>query len=81
MLRDGQSKVMENMTAMNPMAKMPGFEMMQAQQEAFVKAMTGGLKTPWTGASSEPEPAEKSEDLDAIKKQLAELQDKLSKLS
>ncbi|KIC51398.1 polyhydroxyalkanoate synthesis repressor PhaR [Tateyamaria sp. ANG-S1] len=83
MLRDGQSKVMENMNAMNPMAKMPGFEMMQAQQEAFMKAMTGGLGTGWGASSPEPDPDEKDsgEDLDAIKKQLAELQDKLSKLS
>lgn len=82
MLRDGQTKMMENMNSLNPMAKMPGMEAMQAQQEAFMKAMTGG----WTGAMksttpSEPEPQEESgEDLDAIKKQLSELQDKLSKL-
>ncbi|MEO0390792.1 MAG: polyhydroxyalkanoate synthesis repressor PhaR [Pseudomonadota bacterium] len=80
MLRDGQSRMMENMTAMNPMAKMPGFEAMQAQQQAFLKAMTGG----WTGGTTAPtpEPAteEKGEDLDAIKAQLTELQDKLSKL-
>ena len=79
MLRDGQSKVMENMTSINPMTKMPGIEAMQAQQEAFMRAMTGG----WTGgaqAKPEEDPPEKGEDLDAIKKQLAELQDKLSKL-
>ena len=81
MLREGQAKMMENMNSMNPMAKMPGMEAMQAQQEAFMKAMTAG----WSGAlkSSTPEPeAEEGqgEDLDAIKKQLAELQDKLSKL-
>ncbi|WP_415403635.1 polyhydroxyalkanoate synthesis repressor PhaR [Tateyamaria sp. SN3-11] len=81
MLRDGQSKAIENMSAMNPMAKMPGFELMQAQQEAFMKAMTGGMSAPWTGGSGEPEEKEGGEDLDAIKKQLAELQDKLSKLS
>ncbi|WP_299146454.1 polyhydroxyalkanoate synthesis repressor PhaR [uncultured Tateyamaria sp.] len=83
MLRDGQSKVMENMTAINPMTKMPGFEMMQAQQEAFMKAMTGGLSSGWTGGSGGPEAEAQpeGEDLDAIKKQLAELQDKLSKLS
>ena len=81
MLRDGQSRVMENMNAMNPMAKMPGMEVMQAQQEAFMKAMTGG----WGGTSkpkteaAEPAP-EKGEDLEAIKQQLSELQDKLSKL-
>nr|WP_322865467.1 polyhydroxyalkanoate synthesis repressor PhaR [Aquicoccus sp. G2-2]MEA1112712.1 polyhydroxyalkanoate synthesis repressor PhaR [Aquicoccus sp. G2-2] len=46
MLRDGQSKVMENMGAMNPMAKMPGFEAMQAQQEAFMKAMSGTWGAP-----------------------------------
>lgn len=80
MLRENQSKLMENMSAMNPMAQIPGFEAMQAQQKAFLKAMTGGLSGGWTGgASSEPEP-EAGEDLDAIKKQLAELQEKLSKL-
>ncbi|WP_299777749.1 polyhydroxyalkanoate synthesis repressor PhaR [uncultured Roseobacter sp.] len=84
MLRDGQSQMMDKMTAMNPMAKMPGFELMQAQQQAFMKAMTGGLgggsgwKAPdEDAASSDPE---KGEDLDAIKQQLAELQNKLSKL-
>ncbi|MAQ86487.1 polyhydroxyalkanoate synthesis repressor PhaR [Psychromarinibacter halotolerans] len=79
MLRDGQSKMFENFT--NPMAKMPGFEAMQAQQDAFMKAMTGG----WSGAPGTgkmPDSSERSsEDLDDIKKQLAELQAKLSKLS
>ena len=41
MLREGQSKVMEQMST--PMSGMPGFEAMKAQQEAFVKAMTGGF--------------------------------------
>ncbi|KIN71696.1 polyhydroxyalkanoate synthesis repressor PhaR [Sulfitobacter guttiformis] len=81
MLRDGQAKVVENMTSMNPLAKMPGFDAMQAQQEAFMKAMTGG----WTGPAGTQSPdgkpsAENSDDLDAIKRQLAELQEKLSKL-
>ncbi|MGB3245381.1 MAG: polyhydroxyalkanoate synthesis repressor PhaR [Sulfitobacter sp.] len=87
MLRDGQARVMENMNVMNPMAKMPGMGVMQAQQEAFVKAMTGGWGSGSKpgGATSDkeakPEPkAEKVEDLDAIKQQLAELQEKLSKL-
>ncbi|MGJ8625683.1 MAG: polyhydroxyalkanoate synthesis repressor PhaR [Sulfitobacter sp.] len=83
MLRDGQARVMENMTSMNPMAKMPGLGVMQAQQEAFMKAMTGGWgaggKTTTSAAERQAEP-DQSEDLDAIKKQLAELQDKLSKL-
>jgi len=80
MLRDGQSKVMENMGSMNPMASMPGFEALQAQQQAFMKAMTGGWAggtAPSASASSEAAPAE---DLGDIKRQLAELQDKLSKL-
>jgi polyhydroxyalkanoate synthesis regulator protein len=58
---------------------MPGFDAMQAQQEAFLKAMTGG----WKGGVA-PQPDKKQsgsgEDLAAIKRQLAELQEKLSKL-
>ena len=49
MLRESQSKMMENMmtpTPMNP--AVPGFEAMQAQQEAFLKAMTGGLGRNWS---------------------------------
>lgn len=83
MLRDSQSKMMEQMSAINPMAKMPGFEAMQAQQEAFLKAMTGGLSGSWSGTGSEESPAkeeEPSEDLEDIKKQLADLQSKLSRL-
>ncbi|MEQ6202591.1 polyhydroxyalkanoate synthesis repressor PhaR [Sulfitobacter sp. HNIBRBA2951] len=83
MLRDGQAKVMENMNSMNPLASMPGFDAMQAQQEAFIKAMTGGVAGGWPGAKpAEPaaEAAQSTEDLDAIKRQLAELQEKLSKL-
>ncbi len=82
MLRDGQSKMVENMNAMNPMMKMPGFEAMQAQQEAFLKAMSGGMPG-WSAPSSEEggeTRKQDGEDLDAIKKQLAELQDKLSKM-
>jgi len=43
MLREGQSKMLDQMTKANPMAKLPGFEAMRAQQEAFFKAMTSGL--------------------------------------
>lgn len=83
MLRDGQSQMMDKMTTINPMAKMPGFELMQAQQKAFMQAMTGGLGTAGWSAPEAEGPAgeaESGEDLDAIKKQLTELQDKLSKL-
>lgn len=81
MLRDGQSKAVENMSAINPMTKMPGFEAMQAQQRAFMKAMTGGMSGQWSGPGKEEPTAEEAENLDEIKKQLAELQAKLSKLS
>ena len=81
MLRHGQSQMLEKMTAMNPMAKMPGFEAMRAQQEAFLKAMTGGMSGNWSGPGQDDESKGETEDLDVIKKQLADLQDKLSKLS
>ena len=82
MLRESQSKMMENMSTMNPMSNMPGFDAMQAQQQAFLKAMTGGLSGGWSGPDKEEGAApEAKEDLDDIKKQLAELQKKLSKLS
>ena len=80
MLREGQSKMMENMTKANPLAGMPGMEAMRAQQEAFLKAMTGGLgQMGSTPEAADDDPAD-DDNLDAIKKQLADLQDKLSKL-
>jgi polyhydroxyalkanoate synthesis repressor PhaR len=71
-----QSKVMDNMTKVNPMAKMPGFDAMRAQQEAFFKVMTGGL----SGVMGSSGPAKDDTDLDDIKKQLAELQSKLNRM-
>ncbi len=84
MLRDSQSKVVDNMAKANPIAQMPGMDAFRAQQEAFFKAMTGGQWSATPEAKpSEPavEPSESKEDLDAIKTQLAELQEKLGKLS
>jgi polyhydroxyalkanoate synthesis repressor PhaR len=75
MLREGQSKALENMGKANPMAAMPGFEAMRAQQEAFFKAMTGGMMAPKKDAD-----AGSDDDLDDIKAQLSALQDKLSKM-
>jgi polyhydroxyalkanoate synthesis repressor PhaR len=75
MLREGQSKALENMSKANPMAAMPGFEAMRAQQEAFFKAMTGGMMP--SQKSTQPEDAD---DLDDIKEQLSALQEKLSKM-
>ena len=78
MLRDGQSKMMENMAAIpNPMSAMPGFEAMRAQQQAFMNAMTGGN---WKPSDGDDENSEQSE-LSDIKQQLAELQAQLSKLN
>ncbi|ATX67931.1 polyhydroxyalkanoate synthesis repressor PhaR [Roseinatronobacter bogoriensis] len=78
MLRDGQSKIVENMTRANPMSAMPGFEEMQRQQQAFMKSMMAG----WPGMpNTGSEPGSESEELDEIKKQLAELQQKLSTLN
>jgi len=78
MLREGQSKAMENMGKANPMATMPGFDAMRAQQEAFFKAMTGGMLA--GGMSPGSEDAKEDGDLGEIKNQLAALQEKLSKM-
>lgn len=82
MLRSGQSKMMENMAAMNPMAQMPGVKAMQESQAAFFSAMTGGM-APGTAPAAETTEAEpqSGEDLDAIKKQLAEMQAMLAKMN
>ena len=85
MFRDGQAKVVENMNKANPMGQMPAMEAFRAQQEAFFKAMTGGMGG-FGGSGPAPEPEapteteEAKEDLDAIKSQLADLQSKLSKM-
>ena len=106
MLRESQSKLMENMTVLpNPTARVPGFDAMHRQQQAFLKALLGG----WTGTSG-PEPedlgdsappadaptaptarksdasrrtaaaTESGEDMAEIRRQLAELQQRISKL-
>ena len=77
MLRNGQSKMIENIS--NPIAKLPGFEAMQAQQKAFLKAMTCGMAGGWDQAGKDGDKTT-SDDLEEIKKQLADLQSKLSKL-
>lgn len=83
MLREGPQKVLENMNAIpNPLAAMPGFEVMRKQQEAFMKSMMGGVPG-WGGtapAKEEPTAQDPAEELAEIKKQFAELQKKLSKL-
>ncbi|WP_435258176.1 polyhydroxyalkanoate synthesis repressor PhaR [Thioclava sp. FR2] len=84
MLREGQSKMMENLNSFpNPMSAMPGFEAMRKQQEAFMKSMMGGMAG-WSGSGPAKEEGGNetpgTDDLAQIKKQLAELQKKLSKM-
>jgi len=82
MLRDGQSKMLENFSSFpNPMAAMPGFDAMRKQQEAFMKTVMGGLPG-WssTGPERDDDKPSSHDELGEIRKQLAELQSKLSKL-
>lgn len=82
MLRDGQSKMMENLgTIPNPMAGMPGFDAMQKQQQAFLKAIAGGWPTASGTQEEGGEAPAADDDLDEIRRQLAELQAKLSKMN
>jgi len=90
MLREGQSKMMENLSTFpNPMSSMPGFEALQRQQQLFLKAMAAG----WGAGSSGPDMDEMEgeassggkkgsggEDMAEIRRQLAELQKRISKL-
>lgn len=81
MLREGQSKVMENIGAFpNPITAMPGFEAMKRQQEAFMKTMMAGWPAGAGKARDDSEDGGAREELAEIKKQLADLQAKLSKL-
>ena len=85
MFRESQSKFMENMNSINPIQGMPGFENLQAQQNAFLKAFMGSLSKYNSNESSEQDSNNPSsgtkDDLEAIKTQLSELQEKLNKLS
>jgi polyhydroxyalkanoate synthesis repressor PhaR len=82
MLRNSQAKMMENFSAFpHPMAGVPGFEAMRKQQEAFLKTVMGGMPG-WggSGPAKEEEAQAAPDDIAEIKRQLAELQKKLSKL-
>ncbi|MFN3822596.1 MAG: polyhydroxyalkanoate synthesis repressor PhaR [Pseudorhodobacter sp.] len=82
-LRESQSKMMENLTKVpNPISAMPGFEAMRKQQEAFLKTMMGGMPG-WTAPPGEKDPGtetKSADELAQIKAQLAELQKKLSRM-
>lgn len=85
MLRESQTKIVENMTHMpNPLATMPGVDQWRKQQEAFLSSMMGG----WKGAAASPDadpsaaaPQEapvKDTEIEDIKRQLAALQQQLA---
>jgi polyhydroxyalkanoate synthesis repressor PhaR len=83
MMRAGQTQLMQNMESINPMAKIPGFDAITAQQEAFFKAMTSGFGAKPSMASTEsktPEHVAPKDDLSEIKSQLSALQEQLNKL-
>ena len=74
MLREGQEKLVKNMesgmTGMGPLGQMPGFEALKAQQQAFLKAMTGGMPTAMTGGfggAAAPKTQEAAEGKDRVK--------------
>lgn len=80
MLRDSQSKMIENMTT-----PLGGFEAMKESQAAFLRAMTGGA---WKTTEprdereedSPPAPTPQDAGLDEIRAQLAAMQAELQKL-
>ncbi|MEM8554429.1 MAG: polyhydroxyalkanoate synthesis repressor PhaR [Pseudomonadota bacterium] len=82
MLRDSQSKMMQNFTTMpNPMNPMSGLEAMKRQQQAFLSSMVPGWPAGATGmGTDEVAPTDDSE-LSDIKQQLADLQAKLAKMN
>ncbi|WP_128253501.1 polyhydroxyalkanoate synthesis repressor PhaR [Falsirhodobacter deserti] len=71
MLQNNQAAMMEHL-GQSGFNQVPGFDAMRKQQDAFMRSMLRG----WSHA--EPEKAEG--DLDDIRRQLAELQEKLSRL-
>ena len=83
MLREGQQKMLENISSSKTM---PGFEVIKAQQEAFLAAFSNGFGNwPMQTSSKEDtagdEVTNKTEELDSIKKQLSDLQEQLSKMN
>lgn len=82
MLREGQSKVLENLAAFTPVSPMPGFEALRRQQQLFLQAMSGN----WSAATSAPVPepedqqTDDSAEMTEIRRQLAELQSRVAKL-
>ena len=83
MLREGQQKMLENISSSNTL---PGFETIKAQQEAFLAAFSNGfgnwpMQTSSKEGTAGDEVNNKTEELEAIKKQLSDLQEQLSKMN
>ncbi|MCW1932464.1 polyhydroxyalkanoate synthesis repressor PhaR [Pararhodobacter zhoushanensis] len=84
MLREGPNKLAAINPMMAQMSKMPGFDAMQRQQQAFMEQMmVGWQKIPGFAegeAEAEASTDSADEDLSAIRRQLAALEAKLSKM-
>lgn len=92
MLRDSQSQMLENFSNFqSPMASMPGMEAFKRQQEMFLKAMSSGWDVAGSSgpqredddddtSASVGRTAGKDDDMNEIRRQLSELQKKISKL-
>ena len=83
MLREGQQKMLENISSSNTL---PGFEAIKAQQEAFLAAFSNGfgnwpMQTSSKEGTAGDEVNNKAEELDSIKKQLSDLQEQLRKMN
>ncbi len=84
MLKQGQAEMVEKMqhSIPDPMAAFGGLEGWQQKQQEFMSAMLGnwGRKPLDDDPQATPAPENSTEDLDEIKKQLAQLQAKLADL-
>jgi polyhydroxyalkanoate synthesis repressor PhaR len=87
MLRESQSKMMENLTSIKtPISPISGFEAMQRQQKAFLATMVPGWKpkaeeTGDEAAIVQARDAEAETELKQIRAQLDELKQKMAKLN
>ncbi len=82
-MRAGQSKIIENMEAINPLGNLSALDSITSQQEIFFKTMMRAFEpnTPATENQSSNMAGQASkDDLSEIKWQLSKLQEKLSKM-
>ena len=73
MMRTGQTQFLQNMESINPMAKIPGFDTITAQQEAFFKAMTNGFGAAANKVDSTATTPENAAPDDDLQEQLSKL--------